>query len=301
METRIIKTNLYRNTKFRNLTNEDKFIVIFLLTNEFLDCLPAVEVGLDVLAFNCCVTQQKLESKINTFTDFGIFYIDGYLLISDKYTYANYKGGKTEKKKNLLFDQLPDNIKLCFTESGEIGQSLPNHCPTVGHINHKSEIINQKPEMINNNSKRVRAKNRSTIQDSDFCKLLEDDERMNNLLSRIKEKYPRYTLEWLRDKVEQLREWHAGAPPSKRKKDLERFILVTAGRDYKQFLDTLAAEKRLQNAEGGYKSSVQRNMEDNARIDAWRIVRALKIDLEEGNISLQEYQDEMQKLENQKR
>lgn len=149
METRIIRTRLYRDREFRKLSHRDKFVVLFLLTNEFLEAIPAVEIGLDFLAFHASVTEKYLKDLLPTLEYFQIFYRDGFLIVGDLFTYSNYKGGKTDEKRERLFKELPQSVKKLVNIEGEIAQSLLNDCSTIAHINHKPETINHKTKAIN--------------------------------------------------------------------------------------------------------------------------------------------------------
>lgn len=153
MDTRILNTIIYRDKVFRKLEDKDKFIVLFLLTNEFLECIPIVEIGLDLLAFNCSTNEQYMKKLLPKLEYFEIFYIDGFLMIGDKFTYSNYKGGKTAKKKIKLIEDLPIHIRRYIDAEDNIGQLLVNDCSIIEHINHKSETINHKSETINSEKK----------------------------------------------------------------------------------------------------------------------------------------------------
>jgi hypothetical protein len=148
MQTRILNTHIHRDSSFRRLPEKDKYIVVYLLTNEYLECIPAVEIGLDLLAFNCGTTEQYLKDKIETFSDFEIWYKDGYLVTGGKFAYTNYKGGKTKGKKEKLINALPIDIRKYIDDDGDIEQTLLNDCSMIEHINHKSKTLNHKPENI---------------------------------------------------------------------------------------------------------------------------------------------------------
>jgi hypothetical protein len=178
MKTRIINTELYRDKNFRSLSHKDRFVLIFLLTNEYLEALPVVAIDLELLAFHTSVTEQYLSDLIPKLSYFQLFYIDGFLIVGDLFTYANYRGGKTDNRKNELYEKLPDNIKDYVNLEGVIAQSLLNHCSIVEHIKHKPEIINHKSENI---------KHKPEIKNGVFVKPTQEEiktyclERKNNI------------------------------------------------------------------------------------------------------------------------
>ena len=148
METRIVCTEIWRNPDFRKLDHASKIIILFLLSNDKIPVLPVYQIPLDEICFYCNVTDKKLNEVLQIISKFGIYYIDEFFIIEDKFTRAKYTGGKTEKKRERLYQALPSSIKELLDYEGNIGQSLGNHWPTIGHINHKPEIINKKTENI---------------------------------------------------------------------------------------------------------------------------------------------------------
>ena len=213
MQTRIINTKIYRDRKFRQLSDKDKFIVIFLLTNEYLEALPIVEIELGLLAFHVTTTEKYLESLIKEkLSYFQVYYMGGFLIIGGLFTYSNYNGGKTKKKKEQLYNELPDDMKEYVDIEGNIAQSLLNallnDCSTIEHINHKSETINHKSETINREKRKEKAiekafdffwklyprkVNRKKAKERFFsilndCKNLEDTKKLTaKMLQAIKE------------------------------------------------------------------------------------------------------------------
>lgn len=153
METRIVCTEIWRNPDFRKLDHASKIIILFLLSNDKIPVLPVYQIPLDEICFYCGVTDKKLNEVLQIINKFGIYYVDEFFIIEDKFTRAKYTGGKTENKRLRLHQVLPDAIKELLDYEGNIGQSLGNHCPTIGHINHKSENINQKSEIKNQKTK----------------------------------------------------------------------------------------------------------------------------------------------------
>jgi len=166
MKTRIINTKLYRDKNFRELTDKNKYIVIYILTNEYLEALPVVEIELGLLAYHCQATKQYLEELLPKLRYYGIGYKHGCLFVTDKFTYANYKGGKTANVKIKQYESLPDEVKQYVNPAGVIGQWLGNDCSMIEHINHKTKTINNKSETINHKSETINNKfNKPSIEE----------------------------------------------------------------------------------------------------------------------------------------
>lgn len=146
-------TEIWRNPDFRKLDYASKIIILFLLSNDKIPVLPVYQIPLDEICFYCGVTDKKLNEVLQIINKFGIYYIDEFFIIEDKFTRAKYTGGKTEKKRERLYQALPNSIKELLDYEGNIAQSLGNHWPTIGHINHKPENINHKSEIKNQKTK----------------------------------------------------------------------------------------------------------------------------------------------------
>jgi hypothetical protein len=149
METRILGTGIWTDPKFRELDDKEARITLFLLSNDRIPTLPCYQIGLDEVAFYCGTTVQKVTETIPKLTYFGIYYKFGYFILSNKFTRARYTGGKTEESRKRLWESYPEQIREFVDIEGCIDQRLGNDCPTVGSINHKSEIINHKSEIKN--------------------------------------------------------------------------------------------------------------------------------------------------------
>jgi len=149
METRILSTELWRDDSFIALEDKEKVILWFLLCNDRIPTLPAYKISQREIAFFCSTTVEKVNEVIPKLKQFGVFLVQEYFLITDKFTRPFYTGGKTEKARERLWNSYPDEIKKLVDVEGRIGQSLGNHCSTIGSINHKPETINHKSEIIN--------------------------------------------------------------------------------------------------------------------------------------------------------
>lgn len=162
MDTRIIRTSIFRDHEFRNLSDKDKTILLFLLLNEYLEAFPCIKIDTELIAFHCKTSKEYIEKILPSFSYFDVFYINGFLMLGEKFTYANYQGGKTKNKKNLSYNKLPEWLGEYIGMDGVIAQPLPNHCSMIEHIKHKTETINHKTETINPEKKIIEKKEDDT-------------------------------------------------------------------------------------------------------------------------------------------
>ena len=208
-------TEIWRNPDFRKLDHASKIIILFLLSNDKIPVLPVYQIPLDEICFYCGVTDKKLNEVLQLINKFGIYYVDEFFIIEDKFTRAKYTGGKTEKKRERLFDALPNSVKELLDYEGNIGQSLDNRWATIGHINHKPENINHKPEIKNQKTK---------TEFSSFEDLTPE------VLSGIAESY-NLTLQEIKDLKDDMEVWMGKS--SKNKYSNYKLALQTWARKHK--------------------------------------------------------------------
>lgn len=149
METRILSTDIWRDREFRKLDDKDAKILLFILTNDQVTVLPAYKIGLDEVAFYTGTNVQRVEGLIPHLDYFGVYFIEGYFLLTNKFTRAKYSGGKTAEKRFRVWSEYPEKLQNIVDIEGVIDQSLLNHSSTIGDINHKPITINHKTETIN--------------------------------------------------------------------------------------------------------------------------------------------------------
>jgi len=156
METRILSTDIWRDHEFRKLDDKDARILLFILTNDQVTVLPAYKIGFDEIAFYTGTTVQKVENLIPRLKYFGVFFIENFFLLTNKFTRAKYSGGKTTEKRLRVWSEYPTRLQEIIDIEGSIGQSFLNDSSIIGDINHKpitnnhkTETIKQKPEIKN--------------------------------------------------------------------------------------------------------------------------------------------------------
>jgi hypothetical protein len=149
MDTRILSTDIWRDQEFRKLDDKDARILLFILTNDQVTVLPAYKIGLDEIAFYTGTNSQRIEGLIPRLEYFGVYFIEGYFLLTNKFTRAKYSGGKTEEKRLRVWEEYPVKLQEIVDTEGFIDQSLLNRSPIIGDINHKPITINKKPENKN--------------------------------------------------------------------------------------------------------------------------------------------------------
>ena len=108
MESRIICTEIWRSADFRKLDHQTKTVILFLLTNDRIPVLPIYQIPIDEICFFCNITEKKFCEIIPSLEKFGIFFVENYFLIDNKFTRARYTGGKTEEKRIRLYQAIPD-------------------------------------------------------------------------------------------------------------------------------------------------------------------------------------------------
>jgi hypothetical protein len=169
MKTRIINTDIFRDENFQNLDDKETRIILFILANDQLGLLPVWKPNISEVAFFCGTTKDKILSTLEKSQSFGIHFLSdlGWIIFEEKFSYFNYKGGKTQNAKRKEWESLPSDIQKLVDVDGNIDQLLGNHCSSIEHINHKSEIINNKSEIKNQKTEEnISPKIQNTFEES---------------------------------------------------------------------------------------------------------------------------------------
>ena len=131
MDTRILSTDIWRDQEFRKLDDKDARILLFILTNDQVTVLPAYKIGLDEIAFYTGTNSQRIEGLIPRLEYFGVYFIEGYFLLTNKFTRAKYSGGNGREKRAAI-DKRPA-IGTRYgnqTKPREIAERMKTHVET---------------------------------------------------------------------------------------------------------------------------------------------------------------------------
>jgi hypothetical protein len=175
-----------------------------------------------------------MTKAISSLVYFEIFYVDGYLIIGNKFTYSSYKGGKTENKREKLLSELPNNIRDLVDLNGCIDQSLTNRCSSVEDINHKPKTINHKTKNINHKSETINPE--KTKKKKTYLEQLKDQK----FIDLLKEEFPEVDL---KNELRAMVDWIKAKGRENDYKDFQAFARNWLRRTAKE--QAVKAERRM--------------------------------------------------------
>lgn len=153
MKTRIIHTKIYTDPYLLSLTSKERFLFIFLITNENIGMTPYYEISSQIISLCGGLTFKELETIKKKFTtDKKFKFYKNWVFVANYDKYQSYKGEKNEKAYDKELNDIPEDvIKYCI-DSVSIQYVSKKHTANKS-INNKEEIINNKYKNININNK----------------------------------------------------------------------------------------------------------------------------------------------------
>ncbi len=197
MKTRIVHTKIWSDNYYVDLSPIEKFLFLYFLANENVNIIHCYECPDRKIVYDTGITKDQLEKAKQKFETSGkIYFNKGYVLLKNASKYEEYTGPLNEKAKDAAIKVLDRDI-LSWRERVLSNQNTPIYTPIdtgkdaspIGDINHKSEIINQKEEV-------VKGKHPST------------DDLTEEVLQKISQDY-KLPLAFVISKADDLKNWCA--------------------------------------------------------------------------------------------
>ena len=142
-----MNTDIWRDEKFAEFNKTEKLLTLYLISNQYLGLTRYAKIPDRTILFDTGLTKneiaeakQSLQEKWQAFVFWG-----DWVYINNDWSYCDYSGGKTSKAKEQELSSVPKEI-LSLVEN--IGQRLPNDCPSIGLINNKLKIINNNTGVV---------------------------------------------------------------------------------------------------------------------------------------------------------
>lgn len=156
MKTRIVKTNMWRDSLVYPMNIDTKLIYLYLLTNERAGLTDFQVIILPEISLYTGIDESLVELCIKQLQERGLLkYYRGWVkMMNGSYVSSNYKGGNVDNAKLEELNSVPSDIRdfLCndFNEFEDI--EVPPQVPAQVPLNNKSKIINNKSKTKNQNS-----------------------------------------------------------------------------------------------------------------------------------------------------
>lgn len=153
MKTRILHTKFYQDSYILNLPAKERWLFIYLITNERVEKTGAYELPLPIAQLETGLTEGEILKGIEKFqTSNKIYYVDNYIVIKNILRYQNYSKGSAKQVESFEkeFENLPTSVKAVISNDVKpVTNQLPTSYQLV--INNKEERIKNKKEKENKN------------------------------------------------------------------------------------------------------------------------------------------------------
>lgn len=115
---RTINTRMWSDNWIRKLNALDRYLFIYLLTNEHVNWCGIYELEIGMMAFECGIDKEDLQKTMLPRLEPKIVYTDGWVFIKN---FARYHtGGENARKgREAAFDALPERIKAKISQISE--------------------------------------------------------------------------------------------------------------------------------------------------------------------------------------
>jgi hypothetical protein len=150
MKSRIIFCkNLWYSKKFRGLSMKARLFCVYLITNENIGLISLYKQHDLESCYILGVGEKELDSLKKEIEESGLYkFYDEWVCITNDFSYHDYFGrDRLMESKEKEISKIPQDVLTNFQ-----GVFNPLITPYKPPINNKSEIINQKPEIRNQNN-----------------------------------------------------------------------------------------------------------------------------------------------------
>ncbi|HZE87068.1 MAG TPA: hypothetical protein VE090_02560 [Methylomirabilota bacterium] len=143
MKTRIIKTEFWEDMAGKDVPKDARLLFVYLITNPRINMCGIFELSDKYILLETGLTPKELEKAKGYLQEIKkILFIKGWVKITNAEKHNNYKGSpKNEVAYERELALIPSHIKEDFNSS------IDSSITTTIDTNHKSEIIDQKPEI----------------------------------------------------------------------------------------------------------------------------------------------------------
>lgn len=167
MKTRIVHTKLWKDAFYCDLTPSEKLLFIYYLTNERVNIIHCYEITDREVTFDTGINTSTIEVFKKKMVDAQKMFFNGdFVYLYNATKYENYLGAKNEAAKEKLVNEMSQKIKDWYISIKNTPINTPinggMYTPSIGSINHKSEIINNKSNNINDNNNDTKSEKKET-------------------------------------------------------------------------------------------------------------------------------------------
>ena len=187
MESRIVKTKFWQDDKVQKLSFTARYLFLYLITSPYARLTNYYELNDNYIKLETGMSEEQITKSKLELEKFGLAYFyEGWVFVPNMDKHNRYSVGKlTGKGYQKELNNIPKFILDYFNNKKDTsikGVSYLYDTPR----NNKLEIINNKPEIINNN----RDRDREIIREKEKEKEKEEKNNIYILPKEKKEKFP---------------------------------------------------------------------------------------------------------------
>ncbi len=111
MKSRIVHTKIWTDGWFSELAVDEKFLFLYLITNEYCNVLDIYELPMSVAVYQIGISKERInEIKAKFQADGKIDCIEDYVAMNNGYKYQFYKGAKNNYAKLRIIHEMSDRV-----------------------------------------------------------------------------------------------------------------------------------------------------------------------------------------------
>ena len=211
MKARIVRTKIWEDEFFSELTRAGKLLFLYLITNHRINISGCYELPDRVIMFETGLNKTELlEAKKEVYPKAGFF--EGWVYIPNAKRLNSFKGPKNEEAFRNEMELVPENVKnaLISTKQDRVSKGYPYPMDTSSNkypvISNKYSVISKKKakESRKKNDKNSEARGLLDFYNELFGKNLKSTKSFEGNLKTWREDY---TLEDIRAALESARRY----------------------------------------------------------------------------------------------
>ena len=151
MKTRIIHTKVWKDSWFVNLSQEAKFLWLYLITNEQINICGIYEITDREIKFD---TGMEITESIKKELKPKALFFKNWVFIPNVDKYNKYRNAPTNQKSfETEINRIPDDVIECILSDTSMYTSIYTHPILQEIINKKSGTKNKEQGTLNKESK----------------------------------------------------------------------------------------------------------------------------------------------------
>ncbi len=162
MDTRVTRTDIWDRKEFYSLSNQDRYVYLFLLTNEKIGQSRIYLIPDGVIAQSTSISKEQLVDTKNALEINGLVYFkDDYVFIASNvgYVAGNYNTDESKIRHSRDLCEIPEHVLLYFIEQ------IPEYALEVERIHSEAIIAKERIDERRKNKKQKKTELETSVED----------------------------------------------------------------------------------------------------------------------------------------